>query len=126
YEPPGFRDSVHPDYVCLFSSKPLELGFSGLHLISLTLGFNIVVVTPPCLSIDEIIASLHQEFSMTDLGSLNYFLGIYVTQDSSRMFLSQKKYAIEILERAHMVNCNPSRTPIDTESKLGNDGVDPT
>ncbi|GKF16854.1 ribonuclease H-like domain-containing protein, partial [Tanacetum coccineum] len=69
------------------------------------------------------------EFSMTDLGSLNYFLGISVTRDSSGMFLSQKKYAIEILERAHMVNCNPRRTPIDTETKLGNDGdpvSDPT
>ncbi|GJU33413.1 ribonuclease H-like domain-containing protein [Tanacetum coccineum] len=42
--------------------------------------------------------------------------------DSSRMFLSLKKYVVEILERAHMVNCNPSRTPIDTESKLGSDG----
>ncbi|GJX89332.1 ribonuclease H-like domain-containing protein [Tanacetum coccineum] len=64
-----------------------------------------------------------------DLGSLNYFLGISVTRDSSEMFLSQKKYAVEILERAHMVNCNPSRTPIDTESKLGSDGdlvSDPT
>nr|GEV17512.1 ribonuclease H-like domain-containing protein [Tanacetum cinerariifolium] len=28
----------------------------------------------------------------------------------------------EILERAHMVSCNFSRTPIDTESKLGDDG----
>ncbi|GKC53971.1 ribonuclease H-like domain-containing protein [Tanacetum coccineum] len=27
-----------------------------------------------------------------------------------------KKYAIEILDRAHMDDCNPSRTPIDTES----------
>ncbi|GKC91709.1 ribonuclease H-like domain-containing protein [Tanacetum coccineum] len=39
-----------------------------------------------------------------------------------RMFLSQRKYAIVILERAHMVNCNPSQTPVDTESKLGVDG----
>ncbi|GKC34909.1 ribonuclease H-like domain-containing protein [Tanacetum coccineum] len=39
-----------------------------------------------------------------------------------RMFLSQKKYVFEILERAHMVTCNPSQTPIDTESKLGADG----
>ncbi|GJS07129.1 ribonuclease H-like domain-containing protein [Tanacetum coccineum] len=39
-----------------------------------------------------------------------------------RMFLSQKKYVVEILERAHMVNCNPSRNPVDTESKLGIDG----
>nr|GEY50257.1 ribonuclease H-like domain-containing protein [Tanacetum cinerariifolium] len=63
---------------------------------------------------------------LCDVCSLNYFLGIYVTRDSSRIFLSQKKYAIEILERAHIVNCNPSRTP---ESKLGIDGdlvSDPT
>nr|GFA88294.1 ribonuclease H-like domain-containing protein [Tanacetum cinerariifolium] len=32
---------------------------------------------------------------------------------------TQRKYAMEILEHAHMVGCNPSRTPIDTESKLG-------
>ncbi|GJS54682.1 ribonuclease H-like domain-containing protein [Tanacetum coccineum] len=38
------------------------------------------------------------------------------------MFLSQRKYAIVILERAHMVNCNPSQTLVDTESKLGDDG----
>ncbi|GJZ51057.1 ribonuclease H-like domain-containing protein [Tanacetum coccineum] len=37
------------------------------------------------------------EFAMTDLGSLNYFLGISVTRDSSGMFLSQKKYAVKIL-----------------------------
>ncbi|GKD72296.1 ribonuclease H-like domain-containing protein [Tanacetum coccineum] len=52
--------------------------------------------------LQQIILSIHQEFSMTDLGSLNYFLE---------------------------VNCNPSRTPVDTESKLGADGdliSDPT
>nr|GEZ10901.1 ribonuclease H-like domain-containing protein [Tanacetum cinerariifolium] len=45
------------------------------------------------------------------------------------LFLSQKKYAVEILDRAHMVNCNPSRNPINTESKLGSNGdpiSDPT
>nr|GEW90948.1 ribonuclease H-like domain-containing protein [Tanacetum cinerariifolium] len=30
-----------------------------------------------------------------------------------------KRYAMELLERAHMLNCNPTRTPVDTESKLG-------
>ncbi|GKG13163.1 ribonuclease H-like domain-containing protein, partial [Tanacetum coccineum] len=38
------------------------------------------------------------------------------------MFISQRKYAVEILKRAHMGNCNPSRTPVDTESKPGDDG----
>ncbi|GKA08909.1 ribonuclease H-like domain-containing protein [Tanacetum coccineum] len=45
------------------------------------------------------------------------------------LFLSQRKYALQLLERAHMVHCNPSRTSIDTKSKLGPDGVpvqDPT
>ncbi|GKB94302.1 ribonuclease H-like domain-containing protein [Tanacetum coccineum] len=66
---------------------------------------------------------------MTDLGPLNFFLGISVTRDSSGLFLSQKKYALEILDREHMANCNPSQTLIDTESKLGSDGdpvSDPT
>ncbi|GJU35887.1 ribonuclease H-like domain-containing protein [Tanacetum coccineum] len=58
----------------------------------------------------------------TDLGSLNYFLGISVTRDSFEIFLSQKKYALVILERARMVHCNSSRTPVDTESKLGDTG----
>ncbi|GKF73932.1 ribonuclease H-like domain-containing protein, partial [Tanacetum coccineum] len=38
------------------------------------------------------------------------------------MFLSQSKYAEEILERTYMQHCNPCSTPVDTESKLGPDG----
>nr|GEU47980.1 ribonuclease H-like domain-containing protein [Tanacetum cinerariifolium] len=62
-----------------------------------------------------------QEFSMTDLGSLTYFLGISITRDSSGMFLCQRKYATEIFDQAHMVNCNLTRTPVDTYFKLGDD-----
>ncbi|GJW94737.1 ribonuclease H-like domain-containing protein [Tanacetum coccineum] len=95
HQPLGFQDFAHPDY-------GLKASFETL--------------------LQQIIASLHQEFSMTDLGSLNYFLGISVTRDSSGMFLSHCKYAAETLEQAHMANCNPSRAPVDTESKLGDDG----
>nr|GEX40514.1 ribonuclease H-like domain-containing protein [Tanacetum cinerariifolium] len=35
------------------------------------------------------------EFSMTDLGPLNYFLGVSVTRDTFGMFLSQQNYATE-------------------------------
>ncbi|GKD18170.1 ribonuclease H-like domain-containing protein, partial [Tanacetum coccineum] len=67
---------------------------------------DIVLTASSHALLQQIITSLHQEFSMTDLGSLNYFLGIFVTRDSSRMFLTQKKYVVEILERAHMFNCS--------------------
>ncbi|XP_071699859.1 uncharacterized mitochondrial protein AtMg00810-like [Rutidosis leptorrhynchoides] len=66
---------------------------------------------------------------MTDLGPLNYFLGISVTRNSTSMFLSQRKYASEILERACMLNYKPCWTPVETDSKLENDGLtvsDPT
>ncbi|GJY28386.1 ribonuclease H-like domain-containing protein, partial [Tanacetum coccineum] len=79
--------------------------------------------------LQRIIASLHAEFSMTDLGPLNYFLGISVTRNTSGMFLSQQKYATEVLERAGMLTCTPCRTPVDTDSKLAATGdpvSDPT
>nr|GEY05314.1 ribonuclease H-like domain-containing protein [Tanacetum cinerariifolium] len=65
----------------------------------------------------------NHEFDMTDLGTLNYFFGISAMRSSTSLFLSQKKYACELLEHANMVNCNPSWTPVDTDSKLGLDGV---
>ncbi|GJT13592.1 ribonuclease H-like domain-containing protein [Tanacetum coccineum] len=40
-----------------------------------------------------------------------------------------RKYALQLLERAYMINCNPSQTLVDTESKLGPKGIpvhDPT
>ncbi|GJV34908.1 ribonuclease H-like domain-containing protein, partial [Tanacetum coccineum] len=84
---------------------------------------------PDYLLLQRIIALLHNEFAMTDLGSLNYFLGICAQRSTSDMFLSQAKFAEEILERAHMQNCNPCKTLVDTESKLGSYGdpvSDPT
>ncbi|GJW49978.1 ribonuclease H-like domain-containing protein [Tanacetum coccineum] len=83
---------------------------------------HIVLTASSETLLQQIISSLHQEFSMTDLGSLNYFMGIFVTRDSSGFFLSQRKYVTEILERAGMVSCNSSRTLVDSESKLGDDG----
>nr|GEU84262.1 ribonuclease H-like domain-containing protein [Tanacetum cinerariifolium] len=101
------RDSVHPDY------EPLRhKAWPPRYETDQGVGSKR----------DQIIGSLHKEFAMTDLGSLNYFLCISVTRDSSGLFLSPKKYASKILERAHMVNCNPSQTPVNTESKLGADG----
>ncbi|GJQ92175.1 ribonuclease H-like domain-containing protein [Tanacetum coccineum] len=116
HQPPSFWDPEHPDYSD-------DTTFLLLYVD------DIVLTASSDRLLQQIIAFLHREFSMTDLGALNYFLGILVTRDSSGMFLLQHKYAMEILERAHMVGCNSSRTPVDTESKLRDGGtpvVDPT
>nr|GEW39260.1 ribonuclease H-like domain-containing protein [Tanacetum cinerariifolium] len=49
------------------------------------------------------------------------FKTVYMYKPSG-MFLSPKKYAMEILDREHMATCNPTQTLVDTESKLGADG----
>ncbi|GKD36640.1 ribonuclease H-like domain-containing protein, partial [Tanacetum coccineum] len=126
HQPPGFRDSAHHDYVCLLQrslygiKQALRLRTDTTYLLLYV--DDIVLTASSEILLHQIIASLLQDFSMIDLGSLNYFLGISVTADSSKLFLSQRKYATEILERAYMVNCNPCRTRVDTKSKLGDDG----
>nr|GEV12655.1 ribonuclease H-like domain-containing protein [Tanacetum cinerariifolium] len=109
HQPPGFRDPEHPNYVCLLQRSLYGLKqasrawFQRFAAYITTVGLLLVIVTPIYLFTNRIITSLHREFSMTDLGALNYFLGFSVTRDSSSMFLSKRKYAMEILERAHMV-----------------------
>ena len=72
--------------------------------------------------LDHIISLLRHEFSMTDLGLLHHFLGIAVIRDSSGLFLSQRQYTLDLLSRAGMLDCQTSRTPVDTGSKLSADG----
>ncbi|GKA14685.1 ribonuclease H-like domain-containing protein, partial [Tanacetum coccineum] len=90
---------------------------------------DIILTASSTTLLQQIISSLHSEFDMTDLGALNYFFGISLVRHSTRLFLSQKQYASQLFEHAHMINCNLSRTPVDAESKLGPEGVpvqDPT
>lgn len=73
----------------------------------------------------HIMSILASEFAMKDLGPLHYFLGIVVTHHERGLFLCQKKYAEDIIERAGMSSCKPSPTPVDTKAKLSNSGGAP-
>ena len=44
-------------------------------------------------------------FQTKDLEKLKYFLGIEIAQSSSGMVLSQRKYALDILEETDMLDC---------------------
>ncbi len=61
---------------------------------------------------------LMKEFEMTDLGEMNYFLGLEVSQRKSGIFLSQHKYAIEVLRQFCMDQCKAVATPMNTGEKL--------
>jgi len=77
----------------------------------------IVTASSPAL-LQHVTSRLHSEFAMTDLGDLHHFLGISVTRDSSGLFLSQRQYAADLLQRAGMSECHPTATPVDARTKL--------
>lgn len=86
---------------------------------------DIVLTASSSGLLQQIQHQLLAEFSTKDLGPLHYFLGIQVTRDSTGFFLSQHKYAVELLDRANMSQCKPVSTPVDTRSKLSGDAGPP-
>ena len=52
------------------------------------------------------------EFEMKDMGLLHYFLGLEIWQRDGELFVSQGKYANEILKKFHMESNKPKETPL--------------
>ncbi|RDX74673.1 hypothetical protein CR513_45548, partial [Mucuna pruriens] len=60
-------------------------------------------------------SSMKHEFDMTDLGKLRYFLGLEMLQQLDGIFLCQKKYGLEMLQRFGMDRSNYVHNPIVPE-----------
>ena len=54
------------------------------------------------------------EFEMSLLGELSFFLGLQICQSNQGIFISQTKYIKEMLNRFRMEDCKPVITPIQT------------
>jgi hypothetical protein len=90
---------------------------------------DIVLTASSQTFLNHVTSLLRNEFSITNLGSLHHFLGIAIQRDTSGLFLSQRQYVLDLLHRAGMTDCQSSRTPVDTSSKLSSSGepfYDPT
>ncbi|GAB2292872.1 hypothetical protein Dimus_038223 [Dionaea muscipula] len=57
-------------------------------------------------------------FDMTDLGLIQFYLGIQAKQSTKGIFLSQHHYARKILEQYGMWHSKPVSTPVATGTKL--------
>ncbi|GJT94280.1 ribonuclease H-like domain-containing protein [Tanacetum coccineum] len=63
-----------------------------------------ILTASSTILLQQLIRSLHSEFDMTNLGALNYFLGVSAIHHPTVLYLSQRQYASQLLERAHMAN----------------------
>ena len=62
---------------------------------------------------------LASEFEMKDLGALKYFLGIEVARSEQGIFLSQRKYILDILTDTGMLASKLANTPMELNHQLG-------
>ncbi|XP_055822197.1 uncharacterized mitochondrial protein AtMg00810-like [Solanum dulcamara] len=64
-----------------------------------------------------------KEFEMTDIGEMSYFFGVKVKQMRCGIFMSQKKYAEQILKKFRMQDCKLVATPAEPCMKLSVDST---
>ncbi|CAL1377568.1 unnamed protein product [Linum trigynum] len=68
--------------------------------------------------INRVKVFLDKRFSIKDLGSLRYFLGLEVARSPSGVILSQRKYTLDILEEAGVQGARPSSFPVEQNHQL--------
>jgi hypothetical protein len=64
---------------------------------------------------------MHNEFEMSLLGEISFFLGLQIRQRNQGIFISQTKYIREMLKRFRMEDCKPVITHMQTNCKLSKD-----
>ena len=60
-------------------------------------------------TIGHIIKLLDQAFSIKDLGTLKFFLGLEVARSSHGIHLCQRKYVLDILSDSNMLGSHKTR-----------------
>jgi hypothetical protein len=96
----GFTSSQTDSSLFVYSSAP-EVIYLLLYVD------DIIIIGSNMSLIDSFIRKLRLEFSMKDLGTLNYFLGLEFTHSTTGIFLSQLKYTRDLLLRADLLDSKP-------------------
>lgn len=86
---------------------------------------DIIVTGDSEALIAEVKMALQAEFDMKDLGDLNFFLGLEIKYLKNGLFLSQHKYATDLVHKAGLDFCNSHMTPCQFGLKLYEDGGTP-
>jgi hypothetical protein len=85
---------------------------TGLILLLLYVN-NMIMTWDDQFGIPDFKNFLHQQFEMKYLGGLSYFLGLEVSSGSTGYYLSQAKYAYDLLSRACMTDTKVVSTPLE-------------
>ncbi|GJW48724.1 retrovirus-related pol polyprotein from transposon TNT 1-94 [Tanacetum coccineum] len=70
---------------------------------------------------DDFAKVMHDEFEMSMMGELNFFLGLQIKQMEDEIFFNQSKYIKEMLKKFGLEDSKPTKTSMSTEIKLTKD-----
>jgi len=79
---------------------------------------DIMLVSNKDSAVIEIKQILAKEFKLKDLGQMRYFLGLEIARSKEGISISQRKYALELLEEFGYLGCKPVPTPMELNLKL--------
>ncbi|RVW66926.1 Retrovirus-related Pol polyprotein from transposon RE1 [Vitis vinifera] len=68
---------------------------------------------------------LSQQFEMKDLGHLSYFLGLEITHSTDGLYITQAKYASDLLSQAGLTDSKNVDTPVELNAHLTPSGGKP-
>ena len=86
---------------------------------------DIVLASSDDTMISEFKDFLSANFKFKDLGNPKYFLGIEIARNHAGLFISQHKYALDLVSDAGLLGCKPSSTPMDSAKPLHQDAGEP-
>ncbi|GJQ96112.1 retrovirus-related pol polyprotein from transposon TNT 1-94, partial [Tanacetum coccineum] len=70
---------------------------------------------------DDFAKIMHDEFEMSMMGELNFFLGLQIKQMEDGIFFNQSKYIKEMLKKFGLEESKPMKTPMSSDTKLTKD-----
>ena len=116
----------HLGYMASHYDFAIFLRFTNKGTILLLLYVDDMIIIGDDLSgIQELKDFLSQQFEMKDFGHISYFLGLQITHFTDGLYITQAKYASELLSRAGLTDSKTVDTPIELNAHLTPSGGKP-
>ncbi|PKI66392.1 hypothetical protein CRG98_013194 [Punica granatum] len=112
-------EALHSDHIYVGNDSSLFILQHSTYSIFLLVSVDDIILTgTPGAPFQSILATLHKEFALKDLGPLHFFLGMEAKSDSAGLYLTQSKYIHDIIVRTSMLDCKPISSPVAAGSRL--------
>ncbi|GJX66533.1 retrovirus-related pol polyprotein from transposon TNT 1-94 [Tanacetum coccineum] len=119
-QPPGFVDFEKP-FKLKKGSLRSQTSTQSLdsHIIIVQIYMDDIIFGLTCQDLcDDFSKIMHDEFEMSMMGKLNFFLGLQIKQLEDGIFFNQSKYVKEMLKKLGLEDAKPIKTPMSFETKL--------